>query len=634
MNLTFYNSYRLVAPPLKSLNVALAQISADNHEEILLIVSSSKIKCSEASLRKIANIIVTRVGNKPDLFISASEILAELPNRANPRIDETSFKNQLKASLIHEFSLACKGSRPYQGLVGFINVLHNRKVIDDEMAKEIIEKLASDAFENEGLPLRIFLSVLKSFVHKIHATSLLTETKRTLEKHTNSSSQQVREDVGEALVLLASVMDIATAHAAESNEFDLQLVLNDLNSQNITQKAEQVKANFPDTPEDIETLVSAIVDKATADLDRAEIFARFLNLLVERFKCSEAEFKEKLISCCQETLLSNFNYQIKASELPTALTTISFFAELYNLGILNKDFMSLSLDLIWYGNNDSSDECLLLLMQKVGNKLERESRETVDKLIKKVREATTKEPKPRSTAKLEGLVLLQMNKWMVAVVSRPAAPKGNEPARPKENQPQIAPSNVDVISFVQNLTQESFYLQAEDFKNFAVQTERNAKTLVTAVWECAVANPEKSKLCAELCLFVVDSENSSFKTNLMDLLQRNVLKFSSMRKFSKETTSELTNVTIFISELFALGFVKEITYENLLKSAKYLSLDGVAQISLVVSEKISQSYSDHLKVRLLYLEDLIQDKLTNLFKEINDNVGEIADLISNFPTTE
>ena len=235
---------------------------------------------------------------------------------------------------------------------------------------------------------------------------------RVIYDERRSSYMQSADQYTACLEILSIFNDIerlsVTKAAAPLANWSIETILGDLKAGNVESKASEIINNLKGTNEKLDTIIEQTTAKAICDPESSEIIVSLYKQLLAMFEGSAKTFKAKLSHKFQIMMLSTFDHNIIPAELPTALNMLTLFADLYSLDIIASDFIILCSDLIWVHEHDGN-ELTDFLIRKVGQKLERDNFELIEKIFDKF------DDHQKRSSCLEDLIKFRKNDWQMEV---------------------------------------------------------------------------------------------------------------------------------------------------------------------------------------------------------------------------
>ena len=169
LNVTICPSSQTNKPPTNVIDKfcnLISKLSSENLDLIVVETKKLKIDGTEKNMRKVANILISRVKCNPSLIVPASLILLWFPSIINPPINQKNFMSQIKLSLISQLTKHIEGIKrgntqtiaQTTSFIFLIKELHSKYVIDKKTVADIHQNMV-DANSVQPFPLLgIFLN--------------------------------------------------------------------------------------------------------------------------------------------------------------------------------------------------------------------------------------------------------------------------------------------------------------------------------------------------------------------------------------------------------------------------------------------------------------------------------------------
>lgn len=421
---------------------------------------------------------------------------------------------------------------------------------------------------------------------------------------------------------VGNVLELMCSEATHQNldEGQVRAILFDLTADNAAEAAAKLKSLPLKMSQDqhMKSFIKLLVAKAISEPEEAEMCARLAAEICDLFTDGKAfAFEDALLEDCQKLLLHHFNDGIKLCQLSETMGALQFIGELYNLDVIDENFIHLSLKLLLYNESENAADAISKLVRTVGAKADNEYNEEFEELFKNF-EKIARQKNSYRVAIFKDLVELRRNGWQ----------HDGEQASVTELP---APTKSTIEGALSSLSQENLAAVSAVAREFLSESETKIKEFIEALWKKVLASPEAAKLHAELCKNI---SNRTFRQHLTDFLQCRNITFMSLQReeFTARIKNRLANVLLFVAELFSRDLVSDEVLDSWLqlKLAKHLSFDSLTQLIATID---ARKMTSRLSISMINLNALTHEHSMDVWKELRGDIGEILEVVSDLHET-
>lgn len=363
---------------------------------------------------------------------------------------------------------------------------------------------------------------------------------------------------------------------------------------NFSEIADKVKSISFVTVDDVQVFVDLVVEKAA---DNAKTCAK---LLVEiqniTSNSSELTINELLIKKCHDFVGYN---QIYLQTISENSSFVQFIGELYQVGIIEFDFVLLCLRLLTVESGETAVSCLETLLMIVGDKADKEDKKDFDEYFKQFIEFAEPKDSNRSTI-FKALTELRKNKWK----------QNDEPA---------------IKKILNAVTENGVQSTVTRLNKILGLSDSNINVFISVLWKCILTNPTLIQSYVTICKEF--STNQTFCSALNQFLMIRSIEFTDFQH-SNILQTRLSNSAIFVAKCFVENVVVEKTLESWIKPevVKLISLDSSSEILSIIELKAKESNSDSFKDSIVNLEEIYHEKSLRAMKELKTDIEEITEM--------
>jgi hypothetical protein len=561
----------------------------------------SNFDSTEKEIRNVTKIFFDSVKHREDIGKLALNISTEFDSVQEPT-DDITFKKVLLSMLQNSFKKLPKFDHLSteedvdlaEFLVQLTGELYNIGWIDQPKLISCMDKLALSSFGSNH-QLKMFHSLLRIIENEMVRQKQLGKCKYYLEL-LNTTDKNKKLKFLKCVEILQRILKTTKEEEESDDEVDNEFdeLLNKMSDETLNEVAQNLALMFStDAAENVLIMLAKFTSKA---LENPKLYAKLVKAT------NSTTFESLVLDQCQEDFLnSTSSDKIE----PKVIDLVEFIGELYNEDLASDDLTKICMDVL-FGVKSTCDvtvDSISMLIRTVRARMENIGKDKLDHYFKYFSYVVDLKEDSYRSMMFEFLIILRNNEWKC----------DENAAKPlvDHHLNQLCETEVPSISLkLQRLMKDS---------------EAIAIVVIRKIWEVVILKPELISLCTKLtnemsnAELMQDNETKlKFAELLIQFLTQRHAAFSSISsdQFNDKIKSRLGQVITFVAELYQLEIVPDDFMEFWL--AKYFVENLIdvhaAQISTTISRLVNNSENLQLKLKLIKLDDKINDDLSK-FKE-------------------
>lgn len=537
---------------------------------------------------------------------------------------EVAFKQTLTSIAINALENELLNPNPAlnktaNSIAEFVCELFKIDWISNNLIHRCIGLIASDQFESLKR-IKILHTLIKPIAMKIkkipNDDSLIFYSKKIQSKTvsiTDYESHLLCTEAAKILEIIATQNDDSAMHFKPPSHIDMiTIILNSFTDYLVC--ANRIKTMNVSETVDLNFLVDTIISKTMANTEQVENFAKLVmelsDIPVIAPNGSVNLFKVLLVSKCQNKYLATFACtQIDPLIVQSIFALTRFIAYLYMLDVVNEDFLIPCIEVLFRNERSCSNTvfCINILFQTIGKKIENKNKHFLTRYYTIFESVVNNEESARSFI-YSKLIELRNNKWI----------EGSSKAK----------LTIELKDFGDCKKMETVI---ESMKRH-LKTSNIVRQFIAAVLNFSLVDHKSIQNCAQ---FFINFQEITLESDVTfnEILNRSVQ--SELEKFNRKQTLNRDEKKLFASLLTLTGelYREDIVSDEdlhtclLARQVNQISLDELAHLSLIISPKIQQKGSKHLKTVLGMLENIIHDVTMDVCMEIKTDLIDLTDVM-------
>jgi hypothetical protein len=580
-------------------------------DKVKLTTILKELSSDGKEFKNISKIFFESVKHRDDIGKLAKEINAQLKNN-HETSEDICFDKTLLNILQNSFKKLPKFDQlsteedieSAEFLVRLTGELYNIEWIDQPKLISCMDKLALNSFGSDH-QLKMFHNLLQNVEGEMVRQKQAGKCKYYLEL-LNTTDKNKKVKFLKCVEILQRILKV-TKEQDESDdkvEDEFDELLEKMLKETINEVAQKLALMFStDAAENVLIMLAKFTSKS---FENPKLYAKLVKAT------NSSTFKSLVLDQCQEDFLDSTS---SSKVEPKVIDLVEFIGELYNEDLAPERLVNVCMDVLFGVKSpcDVTVDSISLLIRTVRARMESSDKDKLDHYFKYFSYVVDlKEDSYRSIV-FEFLIALRNNEWKCDEnVAKPLV---------DHHVNQICEAEVPSISL--KLTK-----LIEDSETIAI-------VVIRKIWEVVILKPESISLCVNLTnemsnleLMQEDGTKLKFAELLIQFLTQRHAAFAAIptEQFSDKIKCRLGQVIIFVAELDQLEIVSDGFMELWLdeKFIKNLNVIHAAQVSAVMSTRTDEILSVELKLKLMILDDKINEAVSKFSELIQKDINELA----------
>lgn len=521
-----------------------SKMNFGNHALILSELAKLEFTDDETTLRKIANIFISRTKYKEELIASASEILSKLSEVTQPRLNQQNFMKQFTFSLLAQLDTHFEEIEYGQITVShsltfikFIKELHARSAIDRKSVANIYNHIVNAGKKNNKSRLKNFFDTFKD--------EFLNSYSEKDRNFIENAPEHVPSAEKAPIVAKVSEKAEATKPSINTTSNNFSALLFNLETLDIEDFMSIVGKFKIKTSREMKMLAKEF-HEFLMKTKLSQVYAQLAEMIDNNLTSgsNDESFKKYLLEVHQAQM-SNYlnvtNQDKNAMQRQDEKEFVKITGELYKLNWFERDRLIELIDLIAKNGFASFHqlELLINLLQIISLTLVKNGE---SELCSKYRDILVQSKEVFKSGKSH-LTCLRLIKNLEDIIALSVDSTAN-------NNSATANEQNEMNSLLSNMNKDNIVETADKLSQFITKNSRELDLFTKSLIAKVVRSEDEAVLCAKLSVEIQKTIESSdeFKEMLVDSCQQTLLNNLSLN-ISGDQLPEMISFIRFVAEL-------------------------------------------------------------------------------------